>query len=437
MLIEFSVENYRSIRERATLSMVAAPIKSRPPKSGLDVDLDVENTIDVSDKLKLLRSAVIYGANASGKSNILTAMAAFRAIINYSAVWQDEDELPVEPFMLTEGFDQKPTIFDVSILIAEVQYRYGFAATKSRVVEEWLYFWPKGRKVVLFEREAQQIRVGSSLSGARAIANKNVPRTNALFLPHASSLNVDTAKIVRCGLLQTIKVLDATDSSACEDYTINQLKENGNYREAIVNLVRELDLSIEDLGVKERDTSKIAALVVPTPYDPISTHNIRNSEGLIVNKTAFYVNGFESDGTVQLIGIAGPIVEALVTGSTLLVDELDARLHPDMTCALFQLFNSRKTNPKNAQLICASHEHALLNRDVIRRDQVYFVEKDRSENSVMYSLAEIKETRNDIDYAEWYRRGRFGAVPIIGNLSAAIFNSVSDSQSSVGESNEI
>jgi hypothetical protein len=443
MLVEFSVENYRSFRDRATLSMIAAKLRAQDSK------LDQDNVVPLKGKLALLRSAVIYGANASGKSNVLEAFAFMRHFVMESARQQDEDSIPVEPFCLSKATAEAPSTFEVVFLVDGIQYRYGFSATVQRVVEEWLYYTPTIREVALFTRDEygidprERFRVGRELRGLKL--------ENKLFLSVVAQFKRNSiATRLREWFAATSRTLKAVSDTGYLPYTLKCIDEDRYHRE-IVEFVRMLDLDIAGLSVAEvplperlaelqdlwtnarkSASDEDAQLVIPgltttrTLQELRTRHAVRDIEGRTLEEKEFVASRMESDGTLKLIALAGPLMDVLTHGRVLFLDEIDSRLHPLMTAAILRLFNSPASNPRNAQLVCATHDTHLLNRNLLRRDQIYFVEKDRTAASHLYSLADFKlsssegamrSVRNDDQFERSYILGRYGAIPYLGDLS--------------------
>lgn len=444
MLIEFSVENFRSLRERITFSMIAAKLRAR------DERLDHENVIDVNEKLALLRSAMIYGANASGKSNVIQAVWFMRHFVMNSARQQDEDGIPVEPFRLDTSGPTSPSLFEIVFLMDGLQYRYGFSVTTKRVVAEWLYFIPTLREVELFTRDEEGVHVGARFREGRGLQEFNLD--NKLFLSVVAQFKRgEFARKVRDWFGQTCHTLTAVDDSGYLPYTMDCI-EKGRYRKSLEELVRRLDLDIVGLNVAEiplpahlaplhdflttmqENGSERRSLQLALPgltadrmmKELKTSHAIRNEQGQVVEEREFPALAMESEGTQKLIALTGPLLDVLTNGLVLFLDEIDSRLHPLITAAILKLFNSPETNPKNAQLVCTTHDTNLLDRNLFRRDQIYFVEKDEKAVSHLYSLAEFKlenpegaarTIRNDASFEKDYIQGRYGAIPYLGDLN--------------------
>jgi uncharacterized protein len=430
MLVEFSVENYRSFRERATLSMIAAKLRSR------DEQLDQDNVIEISNNLSLLRSVAIYGANASGKSNLIKAFAMMRDFVENSARGQTEDAIPVEPFLLNEETIKQPSTFEIVFLLDGIQYRYGFSATQEKIILEWLYYVPKSHEVKLFTREEQTIDLGTHFREGRRLEGKT--RKNALFLSVVSQFNGEISANVMHHLHSNYFISENKDSYSTSE-TIDYLKDI-NYHNQIKNIIKTLDLDIEDIkyeepslaiyagGRQENDNSLVPAprLKLKTVGGLVSTHRFLNAKGEVEEVTTPFKE-MESQGTQKILALSGPLVNILTNGYTLFLDEMDARLHPLITQTLISLFHSTETNPKNAQIIFVTHDTNLLNRKLLRRDQIYFTEKDKTSGTKLYSLAEFKlesqngkrTIRNDSSYDEDYKKGRYGAIPYLGDIKSS------------------
>lgn len=433
MLIEFTVGNFRSFKEPVTLSMAAAKLKARDEK------VNQNNTIVVDDKLTLLTSAAIYGANASGKSNLVKAFAFMRAFTLDSAkATQANEKIGVAPFRLSTETEKRPSFFEIVFLLDNLTYRYGFEVDQERVVSEWLFYVPRKQEVRLFVRDEKGIAVSRQFKGG-AVAKK-LTRSNALFLSVAAQLNSETAIQVLDWFLMTV-IISGLDDTEPGEYSAQKYSENARYHEEILRLIRGSDVDIKDVIAQKGMPPVIPAKIVPQKSlhyiaekmqddDEVisfkTAHTKRNSQGQAVENTLFDL-GDESEGTLKLFQISGPIVDVLLNGRVLFIDEIEARLHTHLTRKLIQLFNSKATNPKQAQIVFATHDTNLLSNKLFRRDQIWFVEKDQFSASHLYSLAEIKigddKIRNDASFEDDYLQGRYGAIPLLGELRQIFIDS--------------
>lgn len=435
MLIEFSVGNYRSFNERVTLSMEAADIASQP------ASLDEQNVFSVTDDLRLLTSAAIYGANASGKSNLIAGLRMMRSLIlSSSRETQVGEPIAAEPFLLSTETEDLPSEFEMVFIDAGTQYRYGFAVTEERVMREWLYALGTSREVSLFMRDSEQIKVNArTFREGRGLEERTRP--NALFLSVAAQFNGQLAS----RLLNWFRQLEV-NTGINDDLDMMQALhsfEESPYREAIEQLIRRLDVGIEALefergpAVPPRFVSQAIAEQFRIMFDTLTKrgqpperitiatkHRRFDAQGQPSGSVTFDLEYHESAGTHRLFALAYPLIEALQRGIVLAIDELDARIHPNLVIELIRLFNDPTTNPHHAQLIFTTHNTNLLSAKLFRRDQIWFVEKSRQGASDLYSLVEYridgKIVRNDASFEKDYIAGRYGAVPFIGDLSALL-----------------
>jgi uncharacterized protein len=433
MLIEFSVGNYRSFKEKVTFSMVAANITAK------DKQLDENNVYKTNKNLELLKSAAIYGANASGKSNLAKAIGFMKwFMVNSSKETQSTDEINVECFRLNTETEAKPSFFEIAFLLDGKKYRYGFETTTERVVSEWLFYVPQSRETKLFERKGQIIDLPNKSYGGQEIEQlTKLTRDNALFLSVCAQFNVDIAEKILNWLTKNLKILSASDNNGYLGYTLNCFKENKN-KDEIIQLVQKLDLSIHDIEVEEiSDDSlpdnlleffkkindvkeNITPKAVKATITSVKTkHKKFDEKGNYISDEIFNLSSEESEGTQKLFALAGPLFDVLKKGKVLIVDELDARLHPLISRAIVEMFNSNETNPNNAQLIFMTHDTNLLSNKLFRRDQIWFTEKNRVGATDLYSLVEYK-VRNDASFESDYIKGKYGAIPYIGDLTNLI-----------------
>lgn len=423
MLIEFRFRNFKSFRDEAVFSMVAANLKSRDP------DLDRANTVDCRDGLRLLKSAAIYGPNASGKSNLRAALRFMRDfMLNSSRESLADEPIGIEPFRLHSATAGQPTLFEIRFVLKGHRYRYGFELDSRGVREEWLYFTPTVREARLFERNPEGIQLGERFKEGRGLDART--RGNALFLSVVAQFNGPLALEI-AGWFRACNVITSLNDSGYRGVTVDCLK-NGLYQGEIIELIRQLDLGIETISVESMaltaeelpgllpDSIKGLLLADRPNRDVIKvSHPCTGKNGKPDGVVAFDLDTNESDGTKKLFALAGPLLDTLSHGQVLFVDELDARLHPIITRELISLFHSDRTNPHNAQLIFTTHDTNLLTRKLFRRDQIWFTEKDRLGVSQLYSLAEFK-IRNDASFEADYIRGKFGAIPFPGDFSDII-----------------
>lgn len=433
MLIEFSVANFRSIRDRVTLSLEAEPRISERDKT-----VDERNVAHTPDG-DLLRVVGIYGANAGGKSNLVTALATFRdLVLNSAREGQSGDSLPAAPFRLDAESLTAPSEFEVVFTQDHSQVRYGVAFTAKRVEREWLFVRPAGADEELrwFERTHDTFETGGAWLRDPGIEKKTRPE--ALHISVAAAWNHSLAIRIFRWFQTTIRVVNNAKDDP--DLTMRLLS-NETLGEEVRGLIRRLDFGIDDLQL-ESDPNHVS---LKSLFDLFPTTPIPNAlvaklldarlplRILAIRQgVPFSLSADESAGTNKAVALAGPIVLTLAHGGLLVIDEFDARLHTLLAKQLVELFQDPLTNPHDAQLVFTSHDTNLLTRTLLRRDQLWFVEKSHKTHATdLYSLAEIrlddgKGVRNDARYETDYLQGRYGAIPFFGNLKAILGDALSD-----------
>jgi uncharacterized protein len=429
MLIEFTVGNYKSFKEPTTFSMVAGKIVSK------DKSLDENNVFEVNNKLSLLKSAAIYGANASGKSNFVKAFNFMQDFVVQSANQsQANDPIEVEQFKLHFEIENEPSHFEAVFILDGTQYRYGFEATPKRVISEWLYYVPTVREAELFTRDLKGIHIprGSKFKEGRGIEART--RDNALFSSVVAQFNGDIATKIIEWFKSIIFISGLHDATSI--VTANML-ETEEYKDLVIEMLKNFDLGFDEISLTTIEAE------IPEEMKPVFEALAKRFEKLgnqfesgKVQQTSiwtkhlkhgsskpsyelFDLNENESAGTQKIFALAAPIVSALKEGRTFVIDELDARLHVILSRKIVQLFNSNETNRNKAQLIFTTHDTNLLDNKLFRRDQIWFTEKDKFSATKLYSLAEF-QVRNDASFEKDYIQGRYGAIPYVGDLAKAL-----------------
>ncbi|NOS93911.1 MAG: ATP-binding protein [Cyclobacteriaceae bacterium] len=396
MLVEFSVGNFLSFKEKKTLSLEASSIKENP-----------DNVI-LRDKLEVLRSAVIYGANSSGKSNLIKAMSTMSSIVRGSGKYNSSDEIPVTPFLLSTETETQPSFFEVLFIIENDLFRYGFEVDKKSVQLEWLFQTLSGEKEQnLFIRQLESIEISNEFEEARGVEDKT--RDNALFLSIVDQFNGPIAKKIIEWFSKQVNFSGLQHEQV--KFVSSLLLEHKDLNTWIKDFLLPLDLGFKDFEFDEKEKRVIT---YHTKFD--------ESGSIVDERFKFDLLTQESAGTNKLYDMAGRLSLGLLLGGVTIIDELDAKLHPLLTMAIVKLFNSPKHNKNNAQLIFATHDTNLLSHGCFRRDQIYFTEKTKLESTDLYSLVEYRETdgtkvRNDRSYEKDYIAGRYRAIPFMGDFS--------------------
>lgn len=404
--------------------MVAAKINA------IDSRIDENNVFAVDKGLSLLKTAAIYGANNSGKSNLVQALLFMRRLVlNSSRETQSGDPIDVEAFRLGADMVSKPSFFEVVFLLDKKKYRYGFEVNREHIVSEWLFFTPANREARLFTREKNGFLVSEAFKEGKGIAQKT--RENALFLSVVAQFNGTIAEKV-LKWFREIGVVSGLSDIGLRDYTVQCFDEKKEQqKEDILKLLKRFDLGFDRVEIEEMPLTSEYFSKVPDLPKPLITYLLKgkptkshvkvyhkkyDSNGITVSFEPFDLDENESDGTKKIFSLAGPLARVLKTGLTLVIDEFDARLHPLITSSIIALFHSKETNPKNAQLIFTTHDTNLLDNRTFRRDQIWFIEKNKQGASDLYSLAEFK-VRNDASFCKDYIQGRYGAIPFIGDIT--------------------
>ena len=418
MLIEFSVKNFLSFRDRQTFSLVRAK----------GDELMDSNTfqVDALGKVGLLRSAVIYGPNASGKTNFLSALRTMQEIVLESATEiQPGDSLPATPFRLNQKARKEPCEFEVVFIADSVRYQYGFATTEDRVVEEWLLSYPKGRPQQWLGRTWNEAdndydwQLGNSLTGEKKLWKK-LTRENALFLSTAIQLNSNQLKPIYTWFKHTLRMGNIAvwgpqfSASLCE--------RNGIEKSYVMDFLRAADDGINDIIVEKKQLDYTALPDdMPDSLKEQVGNEIRGKQFLEITTSHLDAEGEvqvfdfeeESHGTRKIFALAGNWIKSLSGGGILFSDQLNNSLHPHLLKFLVNLFNNSEINTKNAQLVFTTHETSILDQALFRRDQVWFCEKDSENASSLYPLTDFSPRKGRENLEQAYLSGRYGGVPYI------------------------
>lgn len=401
MILEFYVSNYLSIKDGLKISFVATSLKDSLSESN--------DMIALSDTgLMLLRSAVIYGANASGKSNVLKAMAFYRHFITDSFKNSQAGEaIDVENFRLNATSIYEPTTMEAIFIVGDFIYRYGFEVDSKVVCSEWLYQRTnkkRAKEIEIFYRTEEETSVHQKSPLLLELVNKRMVRDNALLLSAAAQFNEPKAVNI-LQWMNDIRVIFGNEEEKLWNQAIKSLDDE-NLRLRITNFAKYADLGIES--------------IVKIDNRIVSKHRQFDDEGRETSDVAFSFSGNESEGTIKYFSLSYPIIDTLDNGKLLIIDELDSKLHPLLVRKIISLFNSAKTNPKGAQLLFTTHDTFLLSAGMFRRDQIWFTQKDSFGATEAYSLVEYKVRSNTL-FERDYLLGKYGATPIIGEMER-IFN---------------
>lgn len=422
MLINFTFQNFRSFKNEKTLSMEAGSIK------------ELKESVIQTGSYRLLPAAVMYGANSSGKSNVLKALMTMRSVLLDSVRLNPQDELNFQPFKLDLNSASNPTSFEIQFLLDNIKYRYGYDYDKTHISKEWLYEkHASQREFNLFLRVDDEFEI-SKIRFPEGLGKESATPSNRLFVSLVAQLN-GTKSMRILDWFKNCNYLSGMNSQGYEGFTLKMFSEHLEGCKQALDFFHHTQLGFKDLLVTEKNFSDDAFAGKMQLPDEIrsklmedlkgkkvmeakTTHNIYDKDGEVHGIGSFYKDEMESEGTKKIIEISGPIFDTLKSGKILIIDELDAKLHPILTRSILKLFMDSQTNPHGAQLIFATHDTNLLNLAYLRRDQIWFTEKDKTESSDLYSLVEFKDEsgtkiRNDRSVQKDYINGRYGAIPFL------------------------
>jgi hypothetical protein len=418
MLIRFSVANWRSIRSEQEISFVASALKNGR----------VDTFASPALNERLLPALAIYGANASGKSNVIEALRVLRSLVIRShRTGAPGEKLPIDPFRLDREHSTKPTAFMLEFILSDVRYQYALTVTAEKVVEESLYAFPSKRPQLWYARDEEGFDFGRKLKGKNT-SIQELTRPNSLFLSAAATSNHEQLTLIFNFFRDQLVLYD--EIPAFPQATNERHVKEEDKKARLVSILKHADIGIEDILERAQPENEKAKALTDDLKAVLKKHIGGNEEMNFELPKMVHLqlvhrgsDGFgefsmasESRGTIQLLNLLPAIFDALEAGSTLLVDEIDTSLHPLLAREVVRFFQSKETNRKGAQLIFTTHDVNLLTRDVLRRDQIWFTEKDHCGASTVFPLTDIKTRSND-NIQKAYLEGRYGAVPYLKRLT--------------------
>ena len=417
MLLEFRVGNFRSIRDVQTLSLVASSDKEHS-------DTHLEAT-GIPTSPNSVKSAVIYGANASGKTSLLMALDYMRTVVAQSATFiQPGQTYNVQRFKLDNSYEGKPSSFEITFLHDGLRYEYAFQMTQARFLSEYLFVYKTARPSLIFSREFDGNKdiyeFGTYLTGPKKLWEEST-RDNALFLSTAAQLNSELLSPIFKWLTFNVVFLPAQAMISTDFSTALLTTEEG--KEKVQAFMAAADISIDEISTAQRKG-------VHVQFNPtVAPHTIQEEREFKVpvfkhtapKGSATFELTDESTGTQRLFSLAAPVLDVLRDGRILLVDELDASLHPLLVRQLIAMFHNNQINQKNAQLIFTTHDTTLLDQSIFRRDQVWFTEKDADQATNLYPLTDFSPRKNEA-IEKGYLMWRYGAVPFFHELPSLLID---------------
>lgn len=425
MLLKFSVENFRSFGREMTLDLYASNgIKDLPGKG-------VSVIGSGPSSFKVLNAVSLYGANSSGKSNLLRAISTMRRMVLDSVRLNDDESLPYDPFVLSTR-EPQPTHFEITYYDSTTRgiYTYGFEYTEQVIVTEWLQAkWPGRSEKRLIDRTPDGVNLDTTSfeEGLRA-RDTLVLNKNRLFLSLAGQAGGEISNNVINWFRRNLRVISGIQDTYSK-YTRKRVTDSPEAKLRVQDFICKMKLGFERFDVEKVDFELLPGLpkefIAQYKRDPYiqvySAHNVYDENGAVVRTEMLDLDSQESAGTNKVFALSAPLLEALDEGITLVVDELDSKMHPLLSRRLVEMFNNPEENPHGAQLVFTTHDTNLLSNDILRRDQIWFTEKDAVENTGIYSLLKVHERseklshapRNDSNYQKNYIQGMYGAVPWI------------------------
>lgn len=423
-VLRFSVENYRSIAGRKDLLLTPSVIKDSP-----------RTNVANYRTTKYLKTCAIYGANSSGKSNLISAMGQMKTIIRTSIKMNNDDNITYNPFLLNEKSSEEPTLFELEFYNDGIHYRYGFSYTEKRIHEEWLVGIKGKKEETFFIRNLEGIGVNEELfPEGKDLEEKT--NNNRLFLSLVGQLGGKIANSLLSFFKDKIHVISGLDTDNYDSFSRYLIYKGLPGSKEMRSFFENMQLGFSDMSItaQEFDPNRlpedmpdelkkklIKELSGKQELQAFTKHGIYDDHGKQIRTESFDFEEMESSGTKKLFEMSGPIFDTIINGNILVIDELDAKMHPLLSRELVSLFNDSKQNPKNAQLVFSTHDTNLLSSGLLRRDQIWFTEKDAQERTDLYNMMQIvlpdgSKPRGDGNIEKNYIQGRYGAIPYICSI---------------------
>lgn len=409
MLLEFSCSNHRSIRDEILFSAIAGSDRTH-----------AENIEKVAD-VEVLKSSVIYGANGSGKSNFIDAIAFVKNLVSNSINHQPGQGILQVPHKL-EGYERKSN-YKIQFVVDGIRYAFGFSLRNMLVVEEYLYYFPNGRQTKIFERDGEEYSAGRNFRN-RFNSCKDVLKPNRLMLSCAANFSsVDEVTAAYRFFNDELVIYNSGNQENWMNYSLHQINTNEKVKATVLKFLDALGTGIKDIYVDIKKEDLDVSHLPPFLSDEFKKILLQEKIDAISAKVLY--EGFETDliseestGIKKLFGILCPFIDIIANGKVLVCDELESNLHESLLFGLVKQFvNTRGSKP--AQLIFTTHETGLLNLDLFRRDQIWFTENKPADRSTdLFSLTEIRNVRKDENFGKGYIAGKYGAIPML-NLNFA------------------
>lgn len=429
MLIEFAVENFRSIKNRQVFSLVAESSKIKG-------DNVFEASLPNGGSLRLLKIAVLYGANASGKSNLIKALGSFVQLVRRRIPGAGRPVSGFDPFLFSKETPSAATVFELTFLFEGIKYNYKVAFKLSHVVQEDLIYFPKGQPQQVFSRSGEASDLLHKAKLGKNFGNKDIEVFNNQLV--LNKFGTDTPHETLSKLYTYFATIDIGNAfrSSPNGMQIRRTSQRLTQPDRqfllkrLIRLIQVADTKIDGIEISQSEESQefttgffnengelVERIAKRPPVFQVSGVHAVYENGIATSAHALDFEE-ESEGTKALFWRGGLILEKLETGGVLVFDELDNSLHPKLVKFLVKLFANPRANPKNAQLIFATHEVTLLDRDLFRTDQIWFAEKNEKGETELFSAQDFDGVREDVPFDKWYMAGKFGGLPKIEDIES-------------------
>lgn len=426
MLLAFRAQNVRSFRDGMELSMVASTLAKAD-------DVRQVRWRAGGRPVGVLPVVGVFGANASGKTNVLRVMNDMRAhVLQSFRGGSPTGGVSRRPYLLDPSSRSAPSRYEIDLIIEDVRHEYGFVLDDARVIEEWAYRYPHGRAALIFHRRRDDVEFGAA-GRAQSRAVGILLRPNALFLSTAAAANHGTLLPLYAWFERNLLLAEA-DSRPFRQALTTQLLDDPRTREGVLAFLRAADLGITGATMIEPDPAVRERMQRAVRILAGNDDDMDSVEGMDIASFGVSLTHRGADGDVELghedesfgtlvwFGLVGPVLKAIADGAVLLADELDSSLHPALVAQLVRLFQSRETNPGRAQLVFNAHDSALLGDTVgdqiIGRDQIWFTEKRNDGSSRLYPLSDLAPRKEEA-IGRRYLAGRYGGTPILSRQQFA------------------
>ena len=409
MLLEFACSNHKSIRDEVLFSALAS------------TDNTFEDKTKEVSGVRVLKSAIIYGANGAGKSNLIDAIAFVKNLVTNSINHQPGQGIRQIPHKL-DGFDKDST-YRIQFITQDVRYVFGFSLRNMLVSDEYLYYFPNNRQTKIYERSGETFSAGYNFKN-KFNACKDIIKPNRLLLSCAANFSAVKEALDAYNFFNDeLVIYNPANQNNWMNYSLYQMNTNPKMKSAVLNFLAELGTGIRDIQVKIDEKKFESSELPPFLSDEFKALLLQNNFNAITARVCYDkfdvdLMQDESTGIQKLFGILCPIIDIMMNGKVLICDELESSLHESLVFGLVKLFMNTQTD-KFAQMFFTTHETGLLNLDLFRRDQIWFAEMRKDDRSTdLYSLAEIKNVRKEDNFGRGYISGKYGAIPML-NLKFA------------------